>query len=42
VVLTPSRGRRRPWDTTMIRIHGPSTLTGEEAAEFGKLWNATA
>ncbi|MEU9882555.1 hypothetical protein [Streptomyces phaeochromogenes] len=41
VVLTPSRSGRRPWDTTMIRVHGPSTLTDEEAAEFGKLWTRT-
>ncbi|MDX3587383.1 hypothetical protein OG920_44730 [Streptomyces europaeiscabiei] len=41
VVLTPSRSGRRPWDTTMIRVHGPGTLT-EEAAEFGRVWNENA
>jgi len=42
VVLTPSRSGGRPWDTTMIRVHGPSTLTEGEAAEFAKMWNVSA
>jgi hypothetical protein len=40
VLLTPN-DRGRPWNTTMIRVHGPSDLTPEEVTEFGRLWNRT-
>lgn len=31
-----------PWDTTMIRTHGPSSLTPEEVHDFDQLWNRQA
>ncbi|MGX1676024.1 hypothetical protein [Streptomyces sp. NPDC055400] len=39
VLLTPNYDGSRPWDTTMIRTHGPSGLTAEEVRDFGQLWN---
>ncbi|MGW6457468.1 hypothetical protein ACWF94_16370 [Streptomyces sp. NPDC055078] len=39
VLLTPNYSGRRPWDTTMARIQGPSDLTPEEVIAFDQLWN---
>jgi hypothetical protein len=39
VLLTPNYDRSRPWDTTMIRASGPSSLTAEEVRDFDQLWN---
>jgi hypothetical protein len=38
VMLTPNDSGKRPWDTTLVRVLGPSHLTPEEVSEFGKLW----
>ncbi|WP_093896632.1 hypothetical protein [Streptomyces sp. Ncost-T10-10d] len=38
VMLTPNYSGKRPWDTTLVKILGPSHLTPEEVGEFGKLW----
>jgi hypothetical protein len=37
VLLTPTHSGR-PWNTTMIRTHGPSNLRPEEVTEFDRLW----
>ncbi|MGW2058477.1 hypothetical protein ACWCOZ_31970 [Streptomyces sp. NPDC001840] len=39
VMLTPTADRRRPWHTTMVRTHGPSSLTPEEFQEFEEFWS---
>ncbi|MGW0839378.1 hypothetical protein ACWD26_04295 [Streptomyces sp. NPDC002787] len=39
VLLTPNHSGKRPWNTTTIRVHGPSQLSEEEVAQFGELWN---
>jgi hypothetical protein len=39
VMLTPIADRGRPWNTTMVRTHGPSSLTPEEFHEFKQIWN---
>ncbi len=38
-MLTPRHDGVRPWDTSMVRVHGPSTLTPEEVSDFDELWN---
>ncbi|GGQ96950.1 hypothetical protein [Streptomyces flaveolus] len=38
VMLTPNHSGARPWDTTLVKITGPSYLTPEEVCEFEKLW----
>jgi hypothetical protein len=39
VLLTPNYTGRRPWDTTMASLQGPSNLTPEEVTAYGQLWN---
>ncbi|WP_157841250.1 hypothetical protein [Streptomyces sp. NTK 937] len=39
VMLTPNHDGQRPWDTTLIRVQGPSGLTPDELREFDQLWN---
>lgn len=38
VMLTPNQSGSRPWDTTLVRVLGPSHLTSEQVAEFEELW----
>ncbi|WP_141662936.1 hypothetical protein [Streptomyces sp. Wb2n-11] len=38
VMLTPNHSGNRPWDTTPVRVLGPSRFTSEQVAEFEKLW----
>ncbi|MGW3622976.1 hypothetical protein [Streptomyces sp. NPDC000880] len=39
VLLTPRHDGHRPWDTTMVRTHGPSQLTEGELRAFDQVWN---
>ncbi|MFE2823443.1 hypothetical protein [Streptomyces sp. NPDC059271] len=38
VMLTPNHDGRRPWDTTLIRIEGPTGLTQDELRDFEHMW----
>lgn len=38
VLLTPNYSGTRPWDTTLVKILGPSHLSPEEVSEFEALW----
>ncbi|MFE2750127.1 hypothetical protein ACFXKX_38485 [Streptomyces scopuliridis] len=38
VLLTPNHSGKRPWDTTLVKILGPSNLTPEQVSEFEGLW----
>ncbi|MFI8164195.1 hypothetical protein ACIF6I_33970 [Streptomyces microflavus] len=38
VMLTPNYGGKRPWDTMLVKVVGPSRLTPEQVSEFGQLW----
>lgn len=40
VLLTPRSDGVRPWDTTCVRIEGPSELTAEDLEEL-QIWNRT-
>lgn len=39
VMLTPNYGGKRPWDTMLVKVVGPSRLTPEQVSEFGQLWS---
>ncbi|MFD6497150.1 hypothetical protein, partial [Streptomyces sp. NPDC060188] len=38
VMLTPSVSRRRPWETMLVRVEGPSGLTPDDLSDFEELW----
>ncbi|MFJ4671600.1 hypothetical protein [Kitasatospora purpeofusca] len=41
VLLTPRTDGLRPWDTTAVRVSGPSDLSPEELEGYRSLWNGT-
>lgn len=39
VLLTPRNDGLRPWDTSMVRVHGDLELSEEELRVYGEAWN---
>ncbi|MFI8861224.1 hypothetical protein ACIGW5_32355 [Streptomyces prasinus] len=39
VLLTPRRDGKRPWDTSMVRVHGDLELSEEELRVYSEGWN---